>query len=332
MSTLTSFTSSLMLHKIRDYAELYKISKKWLCIKTEPIVHRSLLFSTVEKEDSSFLENLLIGGNRKTTEEYVNRPNHKGQFALQMSMDSENAKCVALLLQAGAKVHQEKYEKLPALRRLLRPDQTSGEYDGASNAIARMTIDNVRSVQEGDEAYEQLTKTPGHGVGKCFFTQMEVNQFARISVWNKWKTLQYLHLIKQECLEWVIQQAKEGHWDKDQVVDAMSLNDEAVILKLPLDQQLDVLEWDKGSSLRGPIKHTALKEIHLLDEEHLTLLIQQSIMGKWDKTDVYSALIAKNENEEASFQKISSPEGLAGFAILCQLSVGGDENLFCQRC
>ena len=106
---------------------------------------------------------------------------------------------------------------------------------------------------------------------------------------------------------------------------------QAVIQKLPLDKQIGVLEWDKGSGLRGPIKDTALKEIHLLDEEHLTLLIQQSIMGKWNKTDVYSALIAKNENKEASFQKILSPEGLAGFAILCQLSDGGDENLFFVR-
>ena len=30
VSTLASLVSSLMLHKVRDYAELYKISKKWL--------------------------------------------------------------------------------------------------------------------------------------------------------------------------------------------------------------------------------------------------------------------------------------------------------------
>ena len=110
VSTVASLISSLMLHKVRDYAELYKISKKWLWIKTEPIVHRSLLFSTVEKEDSGLLEDMIKGVKRKTAEEYVNRPNHKGQFALQMSIDAENAKCVALLLKAGARLHQEKYE------------------------------------------------------------------------------------------------------------------------------------------------------------------------------------------------------------------------------
>ena len=69
MSTVASLISSLMLHKVRDYAELYKISKKWLWIKTEPIVHRSLLFSTVEKEDSELLADLLKSDNPKAMEE-----------------------------------------------------------------------------------------------------------------------------------------------------------------------------------------------------------------------------------------------------------------------
>ena len=187
VSTLASLISSLMLHKVRDYAELYKISKKWLWIKTEPIVHRSLLFSTVEKEDSELLADLLKSDNPKTIEEYVNRPNHKGQFALQMSIDTENAKCVSLLLQAGARQHKDKHGKLPALWRLLISDRTS-EFGEAINAIACVIIDKVSSVDEANEAYKQLTTTHD-GVGECFLTIIEVDQFAKAAVWNKWKKL-----------------------------------------------------------------------------------------------------------------------------------------------
>ena len=82
--------------------------------------------------------------------------------------------------------------------------------------------------------------------------------------------------------------------------------------------------------MSAPIKDTALKDVDLLNEAHLTLLIQQSMVGKWNTTDVYSALMAKSQHNEPAFQKLSSTESLAGFTTLanvCQLGAE-DNNLF----
>ena len=103
LSTLASFVSSWMLFKISDYEHLYKISKTWLWVfKTEPVIHRSLLFSTVT---DIALEKLLQRGEMQ---KYVNRPNYQGQFALHLAAERKDAKCTLLLMEAGGKAARER--------------------------------------------------------------------------------------------------------------------------------------------------------------------------------------------------------------------------------
>ena len=182
-STLASLVSSLMLHKIRDYAELYKISKKWLCIKTEPIVHRSLLFSTIERDDSELLSDLLKG-DRKKIEEYVNRPNHKGQFALHMSANLGNAKCTLLLMQAGAIWFRRLGKEKLALENLVTNLQ-SEENIRVINSIARILIKEAQTAYNQTYTLEQLTAR--NSDGKAIASVLEKDLFKKLSRWDTTK-------------------------------------------------------------------------------------------------------------------------------------------------
>ena len=73
--------------------------------------------------------------------------------------------------------------------------------------------------------------------------------------------------------------------------EAMILNYEAVFLKVPLAWQLEVLELDDKNVLSAPTTDTALKDIHLLNEKHASLLVKQTKKGRWEKDQVIEAMV-----------------------------------------
>ena len=112
---IVSISSSLasiaayQLHRISNYVRLYKISKKFCCFQTQPIVHRSLLFRLAEKdENDEQLKEFLDA----STSDMVNRT-RRGETALHISTRLGAHKCSVLLIKAGAVVKENSQGQLP---------------------------------------------------------------------------------------------------------------------------------------------------------------------------------------------------------------------------
>ena len=108
--------------------------------------------------------------------------------------------------------------------------------------------------------------------------------------------------------------------------EAMILNYEAVFLKVPLAWQLEVLELDDKNVLSAPTTDTALKDIHLLNEKHASLLVKQTKKGRWEKDQVIKAMVRNigkdcinedwiNEDVYSAFA-MKNKDGINSFARL----------------
>ena len=89
LTNLLAIFSSWELHRRSDYEHLYHATKRFLWIfPTEPVIHRSLLFSLVRSENSTELDKVLQG-KRNLTED-VNRPNAKGDTPLHVACQNKS--------------------------------------------------------------------------------------------------------------------------------------------------------------------------------------------------------------------------------------------------
>ena len=97
VSSCLSLGAALWLNKIIDYVELFKATKTLLCFATNPVVHRSALFSMVNSDKETDLETLTEMTGIKIAKAVINRPNRKGETVFQLAC-SNNDEWKAILL------------------------------------------------------------------------------------------------------------------------------------------------------------------------------------------------------------------------------------------
>ena len=116
LTNLLAVLSSRELHKYSDYEKLYHASHKLLwIISTMPVIHRSLLFSFVDGDNSDALENVLGRGEGKNLSDDVSRPNREGDTPLHNACKRNSSRCADMLLKAGAMASAVNSQKETAL-------------------------------------------------------------------------------------------------------------------------------------------------------------------------------------------------------------------------
>ena len=113
ISTSLSSLAVYQLHRISNYIHLYKISKKFVCCRTRPIVHRSLLFRLAEKDEN---EKQLKEFLDDSTPDMVNRT-RRGETALHISARFGAHECSVKLLQYQAEIKHNSSGEFPDLLR-----------------------------------------------------------------------------------------------------------------------------------------------------------------------------------------------------------------------
>ena len=121
LSSLLSAIASYKLAKIVDYFTLFRRSKRFLCMKTDPIVHHSLIFKLcISDENEQVLREVLK--NRNTTyssylKTIVNMT-QQGETALHISTRSKAVQSSLLLLKAGSELKENGDGRLPPILHL----------------------------------------------------------------------------------------------------------------------------------------------------------------------------------------------------------------------
>ena len=115
-----SLGAALWLNKIIDYVNLFRATKTLLWfIPTEPVVHRSALFSLVSSDEEKDLETLTEMMKIKDTETVINRPNQKGETALHRACQKNSPIKVQLLIKKGAQIRANSEGEMPAVADIL---------------------------------------------------------------------------------------------------------------------------------------------------------------------------------------------------------------------
>ena len=116
----------------------------------------------------------------------------------------------------------------------MRSGQTS-EYDEAINAIARMIIDKVSSVEEAYEAYEQLTTTHGR-INKDVYSAFAMKNKNGINFFARLNGFQWTVLDSHDRLQGSIKHALTNISLKQKVVwyeeEYLNTHDEGVTVEL----------------------------------------------------------------------------------------------------
>ena len=107
-SNCLSLAASLQLNRISDYVKMYRATHKFLwCFTSDPIMHRSAIFTLVkadQAEDHETLKDMMQ--NVKNKVEMINRPNSKGDSPLHAACHNNSPTPAALLIKNGAHINQ----------------------------------------------------------------------------------------------------------------------------------------------------------------------------------------------------------------------------------
>ena len=110
--------------------------------------------------------------------------------------------------------------------------------------------------------------------------------------WNLEETNKNAHLASLEFVQWLITQAKENKWSKEEVASiAWRENKDGalIISQLNFETQTEVAFW-------GP-KETN-KNAHLASLEFIQWLVTQAKEDKWSKEEVTSIIFRKNKKNQ----------------------------------
>ena len=122
--------------------------------------------------------------------------------------------------------------------------------------------------------------------GDCIISILPHQQQEQVLQWNLTETLWKIYLLSRKNVQWLVQQAINGHRAlKKQAVFSRLMDEnkegEALITTIPRYQQVEVFQWNKEETL---------KRIHLLSKENLTWLVLQTADSHWSKKEVFDAL------------------------------------------
>ena len=111
LTNCLSLGASLWLNKISNYLELFKATKALLWfIPTNPVVHRSALFSVVNSTEDKDLATLREMMDVKGIETVINRPIRTGDTALHEAAKINALTKASLLIKKGADINQQNGE------------------------------------------------------------------------------------------------------------------------------------------------------------------------------------------------------------------------------
>ena len=94
---IASFVATLRLQHLACYMKLFEATQSFLCFPTQPIRHRSLLFTSDPSQLARVLE-----GEFQGKQELVETRNGRGETALLSACKANNPDCVAKLVEAAA--------------------------------------------------------------------------------------------------------------------------------------------------------------------------------------------------------------------------------------
>ena len=122
--------------------------------------------------------------------------------------------------------------------------------------------------------------------GRFLLSLSEVDVQIEAAVWNVKATSRIAHKLSTGFVQWLISQANEGNWSKEEVA--------SIVCRKNRDNQLILAtlneETQKQASVFDKAKTCSVAPYMDLDPDFLQWLYQEAVVGRWEKSMVFKAL------------------------------------------
>ena len=201
---------------------------------------------------------------------------------------SENPQINMWMVNKAGENEQEKNEAVIVFPRCSVHDAVHGQWlveQAREGRIDKQKVATFLCRQEDDVLPKSKQKS-------VLLSLLDNNIQREVSTWNQNQTNEIAHLLSLECVQWIIQQACEGNWKKEDVGKIVCReNEEHKLVIAVLDE-----ETQKQVALFSQEKTNEVA--HLMNADFVLWLIDMAIEGKWSREEVGSVICRKNSDEQ----------------------------------
>ena len=131
--------------------------------------------------------------------------------------------------------------------------------------------------------------------GTPIVSLLDVHTQRDMALWNKKRTIEVAHLMSGDFHKWLIQQASEGMWSKEEVGN--------IVCRKNADNQLILATLDEETQKQAAVfnKAKTCSAVPYMDDkgDFLQWLYEEAEKGQWDQKMVFAALAKKEVDGKA---------------------------------
>ena len=151
---------------------------------------------------------------------------------------------------------------------------------------SKLEEEMVRAAREGQWEKEkvQALLCQKSSEGTVIFSMLDFSIQQEVALWNPGATNKIAHLASLELIQWLISQANEGMWSKEDVGSILcrkNTDNQLILATLDAETQMQVAVFNKAKTC-GAAPY--------MDTEFLQWLYQEAVEGRWDQSTVFKAL------------------------------------------
>lgn len=270
---------------VKDLVEAIDQSRHRKEILDKILRKEHMLFRLLEEDEPEILSVVLKKLSDSDQEDYVNlvRNKHDGNTALHLAtIDKKALKSASLLLEAGAGFTTNTKGLTPPIEDFF----TEENEDEITSALVDGLVKRVEANQlDKKQALKLLV--PEDKRRKVLFQLATGSNWKTIAEWAKENEISFSKIVPRLTdleMEKMVEVAKEGHWEKEEVHTLLCKEDEegvVVLSRLQLNSQQEVASW--------ATQEKTLQIAHKMSPEFLQWLILEASEGRWNGEDLGAA-------------------------------------------
>ena len=108
-------------------------------------------------------------------------------------------------------------------------------------------------------------------------------------------------MMSSDFIQWLISQAKEGNWLKEEVA--------SIVCRKNVDNQLILATLDEEHQKQAAVfnERKTISAAPYMDADFLQWLYQEGVEGRWEKSTVFEAVVKEELDGKASFSPRIKP-------------------------
>ena len=178
----------------------------------------------------------------------------------------------------------------------------------ATNKIAhKMSADFIQwlisQANEGKWPKEEVSSIVcrKNADNRLVLATLDVETQKQAAMFDKEKTNEIAHLLSADFHQWLIQQANEGKWPKEEawsIICKKNADNQLILATLEKEVQKEVAVFNKSNTV---------KAVPYMDTDFLQWLYQEAVEGRWEKLMVFEAVVKEELDGKASFSPRIKP-------------------------